>query len=338
MDKVNNYSLLYKQIEGLLKDESDPCACMSNMASMVHETFGFWWTGFYRVNNGELILGPFQGPVACMHIGYGKGVCGTAWKKRRTVVVPDVEQFPGHIACSSESRSEIVVPVIQKGAVVAVLDIDSRELNTFDEVDAEWLEKIVALLPPLGSERDIWLAAGCFWGAEKYLKLIEGVTFTEVGFANGNTENPTYKEVYTDKTGYAETVHLRYNPSVVSLRFLLEMYFKAIDPTSLNKQGEDEGTRYRTGIYYSNPSDKVIIDEVVAEEAKKYGVVADLQSDANNYKDLQSDNTIKVEVEPLRNFYPAEEYHQDYLDKNPSGYCHLHVALFELAKNAKDKM
>ena len=114
------------------------------------------------------------------------------------------------------------------------------------------------------------------------------------------------------------------------------MYFKAIDPTSLNKQGEDEGTRYRTGIYYSNPSDKVIIDEVVAEEAKKYGVVADLQSDANNYKDLQSDNTIKVEVEPLRNFYRAEEYHQDYLDKNPSGYCHLPVALFELAKKAKD--
>ena len=234
------------------------------------------------------------------------------------MVVPDVEQFPGHIACSSESRSEIVVPVYQKGAVVAVLDIDSRELENFDEVDAQWLEKIVLLLPPIGSERDIYLAAGCFWGAEKYLKLIEGVTFTEVGFANGNTENPTYKEVYTDQTGYAETVHLRYNPSIVSLRFLLEMYFKAIDPTSLNKQGEDEGTRYRTGIYYSDSTDRTVIDEVVAEEAKKYGL------------------PLCVEVEPLRNFYPADEYHQDYLDKNPSGYCHLPVALFELAKKAKD--
>ena len=328
--KNERYNLLYKQIESLVADETDSVAVMANMAALIHDTFHFWWTGFYRVADGELILGPFQGPVACMHIGYGKGVCGTAWKERRTVVVPDVEQFPGHIACSSESRSEIVVPVVQKGAVVAVLDIDSRELNTFDSTDAEWLERMVTLLPPLGSERDIWLAAGCFWGAEKYLKLIEGVTFTEVGFANGNTENPTYKEVYTDQTGYAETVHLRYNPAVVSLRFLLEMYFKAIDPTSLNKQGEDEGTRYRTGIYYSDPSDRAIIGEVITAEAKKYGVAAGVAAD------LQSDTTIKVEVEPLRNFYRAEEYHQDYLDKNPSGYCHLPVALFELARNARE--
>ena len=318
MTKTEQYSLLYRQIDSLVSGEKDEIAVMSNVAALIHETFHFWWTGFYRVVDKELILGPFQGPVACMHIGFGKGVCGTAWKERRTVVVPDVEQFPGHIACSSESRSEIVVPVIQKGAVVAVLDIDSRELNTFDDVDAEWLEKIVLLLPTIGIERDIYLAAGCFWGAEKYLKLIEGVTFTEVGFANGNTENPTYKEVYTDQTGYAETVHLRYNPDVVSLRFLLEMYFKAIDPTSLNKQGEDEGTRYRTGIYYSDYADRAVIDEVVAEEAKKYGL------------------PLQVEMEPLRNFYRAEEYHQDYLDKNPSGYCHLPVALFELAKKAKD--
>lgn len=318
--KEEQYSLVYKQIASLIAGENDAVSVMANISAMLHDSFGFWWTGFYRVEGGELILGPFQGPVACMHIGYGKGVCGTAWKERRTVVVPDVEQFPGHIACSSESRSEIVVPVVQKGAVVAVLDIDSRELETFDEVDAQWLEKIVLLLPPIGSERDIYLAAGCFWGAEKYLKLIEGVTFTEVGFANGNTENPTYKEVYTDQTGYAETVHLRYNPSIVSLRFLLEMYFKAIDPTSLNKQGEDEGTRYRTGIYYSDSADRTVIDEVVAEEAKKYGL------------------PLCVEVEPLRNFYPADEYHQDYLDKNPSGYCHLPVALFELAKKAKDTL
>ena len=318
--KEEQYSLVYKQVASLIAGENDAVSVMANISAMLRDCFGFWWTGFYRVEGGELILGPFQGPVACMHIGYGKGVCGTAWKERRTVVVPDVEQFPGHIACSSESRSEIVVPVIQKGAVVAVLDIDSRELETFDEVDAQWLEKIVLLLPPIGSERDIYLAAGCFWGAEKYLKLIEGVIFTEVGFANGNTEDPTYKEVYTDQTGYAETVHLQYNPSVVSLRFLLEMYFKAIDPTSLNKQGEDEGTRYRTGIYYTNSADRTVIDKVVAEEAKKYGL------------------PLCVEVEPLRNFYPADEYHQDYLDKNPSGYCHLPVALFELAKKANDTL
>lgn len=319
INKTEKYTLLPKQIESLLAEEKDTIAAMANVAALIHDTFRFWWTGFYRVIEGELLLGPFQGPVACMHIGYGKGVCGTAWKERHSIVVPDVEQFPGHIACSSESRSEIVVPVIQHDRVVAVLDIDSRELGTFDEIDKGWLEKIVLSLPAFNlPESEIFLAAGCFWGAEKYLKLIEGVTFTEVGFANGNTDNPTYKEVYTDQTGYAETVHLRYNPTIVSLRFLLEMYFKAIDPTSLNKQGEDEGTRYRTGIYYNDPADLPIVDDVVAEEAKKYGL------------------PLQVEVESLRNFYPADEYHQDYLDKNPSGYCHLPIALFELARKAKD--
>ncbi|MCQ2175090.1 MAG: GAF domain-containing protein [Bacteroidales bacterium] len=129
-----------------MEGEQDLVAKMSNMAAVLHSTFGFWWTGFYRISDGELILGPFQGPVACMHIPYGKGVCGTAWKRGGTVVVEDVEKFPGHIACSSESRSEIVVPVWSNGQITAVLDIDSRELGTFDDVDAEWLEKIVELL------------------------------------------------------------------------------------------------------------------------------------------------------------------------------------------------
>lgn len=129
-----------------MEGEQDLVAKMSNMAAVLHSTFGFWWTGFYRVSGGELILGPFQGPVSCMHIPYGKGVCGTAWKRGGTVVVEDVEKFPGHIACSSESRSEIVVPVWSDGQITAVLDIDSRELGTFDDVDAAWLEKIVELL------------------------------------------------------------------------------------------------------------------------------------------------------------------------------------------------
>lgn len=147
--KENKYELLFKQAHSLLVGESDIIAAMANLAALIHETFGFWWTGFYRVCGNELCLGPFQGPVACMHIGYGRGVCGTAWKERRTVVVPDVEQFPGHIACSSESRSEIVVPVFQQDNVVAVLDIDSKSLNTFDNIDALWLEKTVDLLKKL---------------------------------------------------------------------------------------------------------------------------------------------------------------------------------------------
>ena len=147
MKKTDNYRLLERQIAALLEGETDTIAKMANVAAVLHETFGFWWTGFYRVAGNELVLGPFQGPVACMHIPFGKGVCGTAWKRNETVVVPDVEQFPGHIACSSASRSEIVVPVHgADGAVTAVLDIDSDRLATFDGEDKVWLEKIVTLL------------------------------------------------------------------------------------------------------------------------------------------------------------------------------------------------
>ena len=119
---------------------------MANTAAMIHETFRFWWTGFYRVIGDQLVLGPFQGPLACMRIARGRGVCGTAWQEARTLVVPDVDQFPGHIACSSASRSEIVVPIMREKEVVAVLDIDSDRLATFDGVDQEWLERIAALL------------------------------------------------------------------------------------------------------------------------------------------------------------------------------------------------
>ena len=143
--KEEKYALLYKQIASLVEGESDPIANMANVAAMIHTTFSFWWTGFYRVVGEELVLGPFQGPLACSRIKYGRGVCGTAWKQQQTQVVPDVELFPGHIACSSLSRSEIVVPVWHSEEIVAVLDIDSEELATFDEVDKEWLEKIVAL-------------------------------------------------------------------------------------------------------------------------------------------------------------------------------------------------
>ena len=147
MSKEAKYDLLNRQLAALLEGESDTVAKMANIAAVLHESLGFWWTGFYRVAGEELILGPFQGPVACMHIPYGKGVCGTAWARNETVVVPDVEAFPGHIACSSASRSEIVVPVHgSDGSVTAVLDIDSDRLATFDEIDKVWLEKIVKLL------------------------------------------------------------------------------------------------------------------------------------------------------------------------------------------------
>lgn len=166
--------------------------------------------------------------------------------------------------------------------------------------------------------KEIYLAGGCFWGTEHYFKQIDGVVDTEVGYANGITENPTYKEVCTDKTGFAETVHVIYNPDKVSLKFLLEMYFKAIDPTSINRQGHDTGTQYRTGVYYTDSSDEATISKVFDEEQKHI------------------QGKIVVENLPLKNFYKAEDYHQDYLDKNPDGYCHLPQSLFEFARKAKD--
>lgn len=166
--------------------------------------------------------------------------------------------------------------------------------------------------------KEIYLAGGCFWGTEHYFKQIDGVVDTEVGYANGITENPTYKEVCTDKTGFAETVHVTYNSDKVSLKFLLEMYFKAIDPTSINRQGHDTGTQYRTGVYYTDSSDEATISKVFDEEQKHI------------------QGKIVVENLPLKNFYKAEDYHQDYLDKNPDGYCHLPQSLFEFARKAKD--
>ena len=154
--KSEKYELLREQIRALIEGETDGVAVMANVVAAIHETMGFFWTGFYRVmpktgskdaSEKELVLGPFQGPVACMHIPFGKGVCGSAWQRKETIVVPNVELFPGHIACSSLSRSEIVVPVFSpSGEVVAVLDIDSRELATFDDTDRRWLEAICLLI------------------------------------------------------------------------------------------------------------------------------------------------------------------------------------------------
>ncbi|MCQ2186047.1 MAG: peptide-methionine (S)-S-oxide reductase MsrA [Bacteroidales bacterium] len=166
----------------------------------------------------------------------------------------------------------------------------------------------------------IYLAGGCFWGAEHFLKRIHGVTGTKVGFVNGNTENPSYKEVYTDTTGFAEAVRVEYDPQELSLTFLLDLFFKAIDPLSLNKQGEDEGTRYRTGIYYSDPEDLRTIQYIYDAQQRNAGA------------------ELAVELLPLKNWYPAEEYHQDYLDKNPQGYCHLPQSLFALSKGARCPM
>lgn len=144
--KAERYEALLPQIEALVEGERDAVANMANIAAAIHYTFGNLWTGFYIVKNGELVLGPFQGPLACTRIALGRGVCGTAWKESRTLVVPNVDEFPGHIACSSDSRSEIVVPILSGGQVAGVIDIDSAELGTYDDTDAHYLERIAAIL------------------------------------------------------------------------------------------------------------------------------------------------------------------------------------------------
>ncbi len=165
--------------------------------------------------------------------------------------------------------------------------------------------------------KEIYFAGGCFWGTQHYFKQIKGVVATAAGYANGNTENPSYKEVYTDSTGYAETVRVEYNTEEVELDLLIDLYFRTIDPTSLNQQGADIGTRYRTGIYFTIPDDEPIIRRAYDKVAAEY------------------ERPLAVEVEPLRNFYEAEEYHQDYLEKNPDGYCHIPRALIEMARKAR---
>ncbi len=170
--------------------------------------------------------------------------------------------------------------------------------------------------------KEIYLAGGCFWGTEHYFKQINGVISTEVGYANGNTNNPKYEEVYTDKTGYAECVKVVYNPCVITLKYLVELFFRSIDPLSLNQQGNDCGTRYRTGVYYTDSEDS---EDIEAIELVFKSV------------EMAIGEPLAVEFEPLKNFYAAEEYHQDYLDKNPNGYCHIPMELMMMARLANKR-
>lgn len=166
--------------------------------------------------------------------------------------------------------------------------------------------------------KEIYLAGGCFWGLQKYFDNVNGVIETDVGYANGHTLNPTYEEVCNLNTGYAETIKVTYDSQVSSLPFILTLYYDVIDPTSLNRQGGDIGTQYRTGIYYTDSDDLEVILTSIKGLQEKYM------------------DPIMIEVEPLKNYYSAEAYHQKYLDKNPSGYCHIGAAEFEKAKQAMD--
>lgn len=167
--------------------------------------------------------------------------------------------------------------------------------------------------------REIWLAGGCFWGLQAYLDRLSGVMYTNVGYANGEADNPSYQQVCGGSTGHAETVYVQYDPAQMDLATLLVYFFKAIDPTSVNRQGNDWGSQYRSGIYYQDAADKPVIEQAVAVEQKKYTTA------------------IVTEVLPLRNYYPAEEYHQKYLEKNPGGYCHIDLSSLDRDSMARRK-
>lgn len=171
--------------------------------------------------------------------------------------------------------------------------------------------------PAIGNNRQIWLAGGCFWGLQAYLDKLGGVVYTNVGYANGDTENPSYEQVCHNNTGHAETVYVQYDPQSIDLATLLTYFFKVVDPTSLNRQGNDRGSQYRSGIFYETPSDRAIIEQAIAREQKSHS------------------NAIVTEVLPLRNYYPAEEYHQKYLEKNPGGYCHIDLSSLDKDPRAK---
>lgn len=171
---------------------------------------------------------------------------------------------------------------------------------------------------PNVENKEIYLAGGCFWGTEKYLSLIKGVVDTEVGYANGRTENPSYEDVCRKDTGHAETVRILYDPKEVSLSFILKLFYEVIDPLSVNRQGNDVGSQYRTGIYYVDEQDREVIENSIKELQKSF------------------DRPVAIEVMPLQNYFKAEEYHQRYLDKNPYGYCHIGREKFAKAVQAHD--
>ncbi|WP_455628466.1 peptide-methionine (R)-S-oxide reductase MsrB [Parabacteroides chinchillae] len=202
-------------------------------------------------------------------------------------------------------RNMFIIAILLLGSIAAV-NVQGEVVNNLNIQEKNVMK----------NQSEIYFAGGCFWGTEHFMKQIDGVTATQVGYANGNIDNPTYEQVCTDKTGFAETVKVKYDPQKVNLSLLIDLYFKTIDPTSLNRQGGDRGSQYRTGIYYTDEADSPIIQSAIKELSKRYS------------------KPVLVEVKPLKNFYPAENYHQDYLDKHPDGYCHISPELFDFARKA----
>ena len=206
----------------------------------------------------------------------------------------------------------ILLVVVVLAVCIAALMAGCGKERIMPTVHSTGKQSVAAARPVLDAEhREIWLAGGCFWGVQAYLDKLQGVVYTDVGYANGQTENPSYEQVVYSNTGHAETVYVQYDPRVISLPTLLEYYFRIVDPTTLNRQGPDVGRQYRTGVFYGDDADKAVVAEAIAREQTKYR------------------QPIVTEVLPLVNYYRAEEYHQKYLRKNPGGYCHVNLSILD---------
>lgn len=314
--KAETYRELAAQLAALLAGESDYVANAANTSALIAQGLGdLNWAGFYFLRSGELVLGPFQGKVACVRLALGRGVCGTAAQRRETVVVPDVEKFPGHIACDHASRSEIVVPLVQDGQLLGVLDLDSPSLARFDDADRAGLEALAEIflrgsdLAPLVREArpspaTLVVGGGCFWCLDAAFQLLPGVVRVTCGYAGGRTDAPTYEQVYTDQTGHVEVVRIEYDPAQVSLERVLEFFWQVHDATQTDGQGEDLGTRYRSVIYTSDDAQRRAAEKSRAAEQASLA------------------KPVSTEISPLQKFWPAEAYHQNYFARHPErAYC-----------------
>lgn len=216
------------------------------------------------------------------------------------------------VYAAAQADNTYSIQVLCHNGFVQMEEKNGRLLFAFHE-DSAGKEKTDS-----DSQKTIWLAAGCFWGSEKAFRLLNGVRETRVGYANGTMKDPRYEDVCRGDTGFRETVEVRYDPRELSLETIMKAYFLCIDPTVFNRQGNDIGSQYQTGVYYTDDADRMILERIFAEEKKKYRQFA-------------------VELEPLQNFYPAEEYHQNYLDRNPGGYCHITKREFKAVKALNKK-
>ncbi len=306
---MTDYKTLCLQLKGLIEGVPHLTANLANASALL---FGAMedinWAGFYLVENGKLVLGPFQGKPACIEIDIGSGVCGAAASQDRTQLVENVHLFPGHIACDSASNSEIVVPLHANGAVAAVLDIDSPLVGRFTECDRHGLEEFAKILECELSGlfgcalKSGYFAGGCFWCITPFFKMAPGVISVTSGYSGGDEIDPSYEDVKKQRTGHRETIKATYDPQLVSFEKLCDIFLSATDPFDADGQFIDRGRSYTLAVYYQSEQERLAAERKI------------------NALEQSSGKKVYVSLEPFKSFYAAGEEHQDYYLKNPDAF------------------